>query len=301
MMGLVTEVPFQTYPQGFPADLVAAFIRQTGVTGVLGNQAASGTTIIAELGRQHVATGEPIVYTSADPVFQIAAHEAVVPIDTLYHWCHIAYDLVRPFGLSRVIARPFVGDWPEYRRTANRKDFTHPAPVPTTLDHLLAAGLEIVSVGKVASLFAERGVTRGYKIKDNADGVARTLEVMRRREGDLVFVNLVDFDSEYGHRRDPLGYARALEAFDRALPDLLAAQQPGDLLFLTADHGNDPTYKGTDHTREYVPLVAAGPGLLPVNLGTRTSFADLGATVAEFLGQPAASISGASFLDALRA
>jgi phosphopentomutase len=265
----------------FSAEMMEAFVRQAGLGGFW-QQGGVGHRDYQRAGQPPSGDGFPIVYTSADPVFQIAAHEKVIPIERLYELCAIAYELVRPYGLSRVIARPFIGEWPHYERTPHRKDFTHPAPEPTTLERLHGAGIRVASVGKVAQLFAERGVSEQHKTVDNRDGVHKILGCMQAREAQLVFSNLVDFDSEYGHRRDPQGYARALEAFDTSLEDLRAAQGEHDLMLLTADHGNDPTFRGTDHTREYVPLLAMGPRVRAVDLGTRTSFADLGATVAEF-------------------
>ena len=300
LMGLITEIPFRTYPNGFPDELMNAFIEATGIPGVLGNKKASGTVIIEELGREHIESGKPIIYTSADPVFQIAAHEDVISIERLYSLCETAYDLSVPNGLNRVIARPFIGEWPNFERTHRRKDFTVPPPSQTTLDTLAAAGVTIASVGKISQLFTGRGIASGVKTAGNADGIEQTLKLVRAREHDVVFTNLVDFDSKYGHRRNPPGYAAALEHFDEALPELLAALGPDDLMLLTADHGNDPTYKGTDHTREYVPVVAAGPWVNPGDLGTRLTFADLGATVADYLGRSDAAVAGTSFLAALR-
>ena len=299
LMGLITEEPFKTFPDGFPDEIIDAFITKTGVPGVLANRATSGTVIIKELGREHQETGKPIVYTSADPVFQIAAHEETIPIETLYEYCQIAYDIAVPYGLNRVIARPFVGTWPDYERTYRRRDFTVPPPGQTTLDQLADGGVSIVGVGKISQLYAGRGLSRVVKSKGNADGIEKTLECMKDRTEELVYTNLVDFDSKYGHRRNPEGYAAALQAFDEALPRLLEALGPQDLLILTADHGNDPTYRGTDHTREYVPVLAYGAWIEPGELGIRTSFADLGATVAAFLERPEASVSGTSFLDDL--
>lgn len=300
LMGLVTETPFGTFPDGFPEDMIAEFVEGSGVNGILGNRAASGTVIIKELGQQHVASGDPIVYTSADPVFQIAAHEDVISVERLYEICEIAYEIILPHGLNRVIARPFVGTWPNYERTHNRKDFTMPPPSSTTLDGLAERGISITGVGKIAQLYSGRGLADSVKTKGNQDGVKRTLELMRARTSPFVFTNLVDFDSKYGHRRNPEGYAAALEAFDAALPEILGAMGPEDLLLLTADHGNDPTFSGTDHTREYVPILAAGKWVASVDLGTRSSFCDVGATVADFLGLPDASVGGVSFLGALR-
>ena len=300
-MGLVLDKPFRTFPDGFPAPLIEAFTAAIGVEGVLGNVAASGTVIIEQLGAQHLETGLPIVYTSADPVFQIAAHEDVVPVETLYAWCEAAFEPCLAAGLSRVIARPFVGAPGAFSRTHNRRDFAMAPPRPTILDELAAAGRSTLGVGKIHSIYSGSGVAADVHTRDNAEGIAATLDAQRRREHDLVFTNLVDFDQSYGHRRDPDGYHRCLRAFDARLPELVAALGPDDLLIITADHGNDPTYPGTDHTREYVPLLALRPGQRPgIDLGTRATFADVGQTVAEFLGVPLRNPLGTSFLAALQ-
>ncbi|MFU8802832.1 MAG: phosphopentomutase [Bradymonadaceae bacterium] len=283
-VGIILDEPFKTFPDGFGPDILAPFIEKTGIDGVLGNKAASGTVILEELGREHMETGKPIVYTSADPVFQIAAHEDVVPLETLYEWCRIAYDIVIPKGQSRVIARPFTGEWPNFERTANRKDFTFPPPRETALDRLTAEGVHVTGVGKIGNIYAQKGINDDIHTKDNNEGVEQTLRCLGDRSG-LIFTNLVDFDAKYGHRRNPEGYARALEEFDAQVPALLDALHDGDLLLITADHGNDPTYPGTDHTREYVPIIALIKGQTPSrDLGTRATFADVGATVAEFFG-----------------
>lgn len=284
-VGCILDEPFQTFMEaGFPEDILAEFVTKTGCGGVLGNKAASGTVIIEELGREHERTKWPIVYTSADPVFQIAAHEEVIPLETLYRWCEIAYDIVIPRGLSRVIARPFVGTWPKYERTHNRKDYALPPPKETALDRLHAAGVPVTGIGKIASIYAQRGMTDDIHTRDNDDGVRATLACINDRSG-LIFTNLVDFDAKYGHRRNPQGYAGALEAFDAQLPEIVDALDDGDLLMITADHGNDPTYRGTDHTREYVPILALiKGGATGSPLGTRSSFADVGATLADFFG-----------------
>lgn len=282
-VGCILEEPFQTYMDGFPEDLLAAFVEAAGVGGVLGNTAASGTVIIEELGREHERTGWPIVYTSADPVFQIAAHEDVIPLERLYELCEIAYDLTVPArGLSRVIARPFVGEWPTYERTANRKDYALPPPKQTLLDRLVEEGVQVSGVGKIGNIYAHRGISDELHTASNDDGVEKTLSCMRDRRG-LIFTNLVDFDAKFGHRRNPKGYAEALKRFDAQLPEILETLDEGDLIVLTADHGNDPTYRGTDHTREYVPLltlIKGGPA--GRDLGTRRTFADVGATLAAF-------------------
>lgn len=283
-MGLILDEPFRTFPDGFGPEIVDPFVERTECGGVLGNKPESGTVIIEELGREHESSGEPIIYTSADPVFQIAAHTDVVPLERLYEWCEIAYDIVIPKGISRVIARPFVGEWPDYTRTSDRKDFACPPPSETVLDRLVEAGVEVTGVGKIGNIFSGEGLTDEIGTKNNDHGVDVTLDCMAERRG-LIFTNLVDFDSKYGHRRNPQGYAECLMEFDARLPELLDDLEDGDLLVLTADHGNDPTYTGTDHTREYVPLltwIKGGP--TGRNLGTRQTFADVGATLAEFFG-----------------
>lgn len=283
-VGIIPDQPFRTFPDGFDQEIIDEFCAAIGVDGVLGNKAASGTVIIEELGKEHEKTGQPIVYTSADPVFQIAAHEDVVPVETLYEWCEKAYDIVIPAGLSRVIARPFVGQWPDYERTSRRKDYTFPPPEETVLDFLQKAGVQTTGIGKIGNIFAHQGLDDEIKTKDNDDGVRVTLDCLADRSG-LIFTNLVDFDSKYGHRRNPQGYGEALMRFDDQLPVILQAMEDGDLLIITADHGNDPTYEGTDHTREYVPLMVYEKGG-PTGraLGTRASFADVGASVADFYG-----------------
>ncbi|MCB9507212.1 MAG: phosphopentomutase [Myxococcales bacterium] len=304
LMGLVPEVPFTTYPNGFPPSLIQPFLAAIGRQRVLGNEAASGTEILTRLGAEHVASGDPIVYTSADPVLQIAAHEDVVPLETLYRWCEVAFELAVPAGLSRVIARPFVGEAPIFSRTYNRKDFTLAPTAPTFLDDLAAAGVACTGVGKIASIYAHSGVATEIHTAGNAEGIEATLEALRARSAPFVFTNLVDFDMLFGHRRDPAGYARSLEEFDAALPALLAALRPDDLLMIVADHGNDPTYRGTDHTREYVPLLAYTERVSqgrtgPVDLGVRATFADVGRTVCDYFGVATTGTRGVSFLPEL--
>ena len=299
-VGLTMETPFRTFPQGFGQDILGPFCQKIGVDGVLGNIAASGTVIIQDLGREHIKTGKPIVYTSADPVFQIAAHEDVVPLHTLYAWCEAAYDIVIPQGLSRVIARPFVGQYPEFVRTSNRKDFALAPPGPTVLGALTKADIPVTGVGKISDIYAGQGITSSHKTKDNAHGMATTLTFIQDpAHAGLIFTNLVDFDSLFGHRRDPEGYAQALMDFDAWVPAFLDALRPHDLFIITADHGNDPTYKGTDHTREYVPLIAGikGSSSTPRDLGVRSTFADVGATIADHFGVHWPQ--GTSFLHAL--
>ena len=297
--GVVLERPFPTFPAGFPLEVIEAFERAIG-RGTLGNEVASGTEIIARLGNAHVASGKPIVYTSADSVFQIAAHEEVVPVPELYRMCEAAYRIVvEGLGVGRVIARPFVGPSGHYTRTANRHDYAMPSPRPTLLDVLANAGVPVFSVGKVADLFAGRGITRSRPTASDAAGVDGVLDVMQAEARGLIFVNLVDFDTQFGHRNDVAGYAANLERFDRRLPEILAALGPDDLLVLTADHGNDPTTPSTDHSREYVPLLAAGPKVgRGRDLGTRKTFADLGQTVASVFDVGPLE-HGSSFLEAL--
>jgi phosphopentomutase len=280
--GLRLERPFPTYPNGFPAEVLSAFSAATG-RAVLGNVAASGTDIIDRLGPEHQRTGAWIVYTSADSVFQVAAHEDVVPLEELYAACEKARaQLVAPHDVSRVIARPFVGEAGAYRRTKNRRDYSLAPPGETLLDALAAAGIPRAGVGKVDDLFAGRSL-RSRHTADNAEGIGAILEWLRGEQGGLLFANLVDFDTLYGHRNDPVGFARALREFDEALPAIRAALREDDLLFITADHGNDPTTGSSDHARENVPLLALGASARPVALGARATFADLGATVAEWL------------------
>jgi phosphopentomutase len=300
LAGLRIDRPFPTFPDGFPEQILAPFRQRTG-RGVLGNRAASGTEIIQELGDQHRQTGDLIVYTSADSVFQIAAHEETVPLDELDRICRIAREILDPWNVGRVIARPFVGARRgEYKRTYNRKDYAMPPPEPTLLDRLTGAGVPVIGVGKIPDIYCHRGIGEEVHTEGNADGMRRTRELMQRVERGLVFVNLVDFDSLYGHRRDPSGYYRCLREFDAELAQLATQVDPGrDLVIITADHGNDPTFPGTDHTREYVPLIAFGPApAAGVDLGVRDTFADVGATVAEVF-QVSAPAHGTSFLRAI--
>ncbi len=295
--GVHLDRPFPTYPQGFPAALVEEFARRTGRR-VLGNVVASGTAVLDTYGEVHQRTGDWIVYTSADSVFQIAAHEAVVPLAELYAACEAARAmLVAPHDVSRVIARPFVGVPGAWRRTANRRDLAIAPPAETLLDALAAAGIPRTGVGKVDDLFARRGLEGGHT-SDNAEGVARILDWVRAGPDGLLFANLVDFDQLFGHRNDVPGFHGALRAFDAALPELIAALRQDDLLFITADHGNDPTTPSTDHARECVPVLALGRSVVPGPIGRRSTFADLGATVAEWLGV-AFRGRGRSFLPAI--
>jgi phosphopentomutase len=300
MTGLITPTPFKTYLQGFPAALVKAFEERVGRK-VLGNKAASGTEIIKELGEEHLRTGSLILYTSGDSVFQIAAHEDLVPPDDLYRICRAGYELAcLQYGVCRVIARPFVGRTAQdFKRTPNRRDFPVPPHGKTLLDELAAAGFPVFAVGKIEDIFTGRGVSGAVHTKSDSDGVDQTLAAMREVDRGLVFTNLVDFDTLYGHRNDVAGFAGNLEGLDRRVPEILAALRPDDVFVLTADHGCDPSDTSTDHTREHVPLLLAGPRV-PAGcaLGVRESFADLGATLAENFGVgPLAA--GESFLEVL--
>ncbi len=288
---------FTARKDSFPPALLADLVREAGLPGVLGNCHASGTSIIEALGEAHIASGKPIVYTSADSVFQVAAHEQHFGLQRLYDICAIARRLLEPWNIGRVIARPFTGERPgEFRRTANRRDLAVPPPADTVLDALVAAGGEVWSIGKIADIFAHRGISRQIKADGNAALAEATLAALAEApDNSIVFTNFVDFDTLYGHRRDPLGYAAALEAFDARLPAIEAALGTHDLLVLTADHGCDPTWPGSDHTREYVPVLARGAGLAAGSLGRRESFADIGASVAQLLGLPAPAY-GRSFL-----
>ena len=295
MVGVVLQKGFTTFPKGFPPELMQEWLRLSGAPGYLGNKTASGTEIIEELGREHLATGWPIVYTSADSVFQIAAHEQRVPLATLYHWCEAARTVGKKYGIARVIARPFVGEPGKFVRTYDRRDFSQPPPPGTVLDLLAQAGVQIVGVGKIPDIYDGRGISRSVHTEGNADGLRKTEELLGDLGTSLLFVNLVDTDMLYGHRRDPAGYARAMEEIDRALPGIASALRSDDVLVITADHGNDPTFPGSDHTREKVPVLAYSPRRVQGNpLGVRESFADLGATAAEYFGVKAPR--GRSFL-----
>ena len=294
--GVISPKPLPTYPEGFPREILEQFSRRTG-RGVLCNKPYSGTQVILDYGREHEKTGALIVYTSADSVFQVAAHEEVVPLEELYRDCAIAREILTgDHGVGRVIARPFVGSWPDYVRTANRHDFSLEPPAPTLLDHVKAAGLASIGVGKINDIFAGRGITEFVRTKSNDDGMDRTLEYAGKDFSGLCFVNLVDFDMVYGHRNNAPGYAEALNQFDRRLGELMPLLREGDLLIITADHGCDPSTPSTDHSREHVPMVAWGPGVKAgANLGTRDTYAHIAATVADYLGaEPPAA--GKSFL-----
>jgi len=341
LMGIITDRPFPTYPNGFPDELIAEFERRIGRK-TIGNKAASGTAIIEELGEEHVRTGWPIVYTSADSVFQIAAHEQVIPVDQLYEMCRIARELLTyPHNVQRVIARPFINNpdyagqdtspdasggfltrsnqaethedasggfltrsnqaevaaapTPRYVRTGNRRDFSLSPPSDTLLDYIVRAGREVIAIGKIEDIFSGRGISHSNHTTNNADSIAAVIEAIRSGSGALILANLVDFDMLYGHRNDPAGYARALMDFDAALPQVISAMREADVLFITADHGCDPTTPSTDHSREYVPLLVYGKRIARgIDLGTRSCFADLAATISEMLHIPA-WLPGTSF------
>ncbi|MDX1582084.1 MAG: phosphopentomutase [Thermoanaerobaculia bacterium] len=301
MMGLITDEPFRTYPEGFPPEVIEEFERRIGRK-TLGNRPASGTVIIEELGREHIDTGKPIVYTSGDSVFQVAAHEDVIPIEELRRICEIARALMRgEHNVGRIIARPFVGEPGNLKRTANRKDFSVPPPSETYLDRIRRGGKRVAAIGKIADIFDRIGIDDEIRSESNSDGMRITTELtVRDDSADLIFTNLVDFDSKYGHRNDPAGYGRALETFDAELASFLEVLREDDLLFITADHGCDPSDESTDHTREYVPLIVAGPRIgHQISLGIRPLFADLGATVANYLGADRTGMPGESLLPRL--
>ena len=277
---------FHNKQQSFPPELITELCQRTGVAGILGNCHASGTDILVKLGDEHVKSGMPICYTSADSVFQVAAHEEHFGLDKLYHFCEVARELLDSYNIGRVIARPFLGDSAQnYARTGNRKDYSVLPPAPTLLDKLTQAGGTVVSIGKIADIYAHQGISKAVKANGLAALVDKTLEEYAKApDRSLIFTNLVDFDQNYGHRRDPIGYGEALEYFDSRLPEITAALDENSVLLMTADHGCDPTWVGTEHTREYVPVLFSGPQVAPVNLAERQSFADMGQTLAEFFG-----------------
>ncbi|MBO5242448.1 MAG: phosphopentomutase [Lachnospiraceae bacterium] len=294
--GLVSQTPLPTYPDGFPKEVLDAFSEKTG-RGVLCNKPYSGTEVIKVYGDEHVKTGDLIVYTSADSVFQIAAHEDVVPVEQLYEYCRIAREiLVGKHGVGRVIARPFVGENGNYTRTPRRHDFSLVPPEKTMLSHLSEAGKDVIAVGKIYDIFAGAGITEHTYTSGNAEGIEKTLEYLKKDFEGLCFINLVDYDMLYGHRNDIDGYAKALAFFDEKLPQIMAGMKEEDMLIITADHGCDPGYTvSTDHSREYTPCLMYGKNVTPENLGTRETFADIGATVLSYLGVPG-EIKGSSML-----
>jgi phosphopentomutase len=300
-VGKVLSDPLPVYPNGFPPEVIEPFEAYVGKK-VLCNRPASGTEVIKELGELHMQTGRPIVYTSADSVFQIAAHESVVPVETLYDWCQYARDqiLTGKHAVGRVIARPFEGTPGSFRRTHNRKDFSLQFG-ETVLNHVVDAGYPVCGIGKIYDIYGGSGITEGIHTENNEDGMTKLIQRMDVQDRGMIYANLVDFDALYGHRNDPVGFARAVEAFDKRLPELFAKLRPGDVLCITADHGCDPTTPGTDHTREWVPLLIWHSGMTrAVSLGDRQTFADVGATVAEFFGVPGPEV-GTSFFSELGA
>lgn len=300
LMGLVTKRPFPVYPQGFPQEVIEEFEKAIGCR-ILGNKVASGTEIIAELGEEHVKTGYPIVYTSADSVFQIAAHEEVIPLAELYRICQVARDMLKgKHGVARVIARPFRGKSGNFERTENRHDYSLEPPGVTVLDVLVRNGRETTGIGKIKDIFAGRGINHHIPSRNNTEGIRSIIEAIDSDVRGLVFANLVDFDMKWGHRNDPEGYALALEEVDQAIPDMINRLRDGDILVFTADHGCDPTTPSTDHSREYVPLLVTGKQVAAgTNLGVRESFADLGKTITDLLGVPGDALPGKSFASCL--
>ncbi|MGI8919972.1 MAG: phosphopentomutase [Pyrinomonadaceae bacterium] len=286
MAGIILDQAFPTYPNGFPASVIDHFIRETGVPGILGNLPASGTEIIKDLGAEHVRTGKPIVYTSGDSVFQIAAHEEVIPLPKLYGICETARRLLSgEHEVGRVIARPFLGETGAFYRTENRHDYAVPPPRENLLVTLADEDLDVVCIGKIASIYDSNGVTQDLTAKNNQQSIDQTIKSLQQESRGLIFSNLVDFDMLYGHRRDTEGFARALEHFDAHLPEIEAAMRSDDVIMITADHGNDPTFPGSDHTREYAPLLVYGKSARAgVNLGSRASLADIGQTIADNFG-----------------
>ncbi len=300
MAGIILERAFPTYPDGFPSSVLDRFVREADVPGILGNIPASGTEIIKVLGEEHVATGKPIVYTSADSVFQIAAHEEVIPLGRLYQMCEVARRILDgEHKVGRVIARPFLGQPGAFYRTENRHDYAVPPPRENLLPALADADLDVVCIGKIASIYDSLGVTQDLTAKNNEQSISQTLRALEEPTNGLIFSNLVDFDMLYGHRRDTEGYAKALEHFDTRLPEIESVMRNDDLMIITADHGNDPTFRGSDHTREYAPLLVFGKSAHPgINLGTRPSLADIGQTIAENFGLRLTA--GESFLSVLQ-
>ena len=297
--GVVSDSPMPTYPDGFPSEILDEFSKKTG-RGVLCNKPYSGTKVIADYGEEHIKTGDLIVYTSADSVFQIAAHEDIVPPETLYEYCRMAREiLVGDHAVGRVIARPFVGNYPDFTRTSNRHDFSVEPPKETLLDAIKSANKTVYAVGKIFDIFAGKGVTQKVFTTSNLDGIEKTLKALDTDFNGLCFINLVDFDMLYGHRQDINGYAKALTEFDRYLPEITTKMRDDDILVITADHGCDPGDDSTDHTREYTPLIVYGKSVKPINLGTRKTFADIAATVADYLDVDF-KCDGESFLDIIK-
>lgn len=301
--GYVKEKPFTTYPNGFPTALIEEFKKETGVTGIIGNVRGSGTELLKQYGEEHLKTGYPIIYTSADSVFQIAAHENIVPVETLYHWCHIARKLAdKPeYNIGTIIARPFVGDNKNnFVRTYHRRDYEASTFGRTMLDVLQENGKQVIAIGKIEDLFGGRGITKAIHTEGNSDGIYKTIEEIKNPTEGLIFTNLVDFDMLYGHRNDIVGYQKALEYFDAQLPKIMQELLQDDILIITADHGNDPSTPSTDHSREYTPILVYGKGLKQgVELGVRKTYADISATVLEYFGLPTLPW-GTSFLQEIQ-
>ena len=293
--GVILEKPLNTYPQGFSKEIIDEFIKRANIKGILGNVVASGTQIIEDLGEEHVKTGYPIIYTSADSVFQIAAHEDIIPVEKLYEMCQIARDmLVNEWAVGRVIARPFIGEAPNFKRTSNRRDYALDPFNKTMLEYLKEENLEVAAVGKIEDIYNGKGITCAVHTKSNMDGVDKTLDYIK--EG-LIFTNLVDFDMLYGHRNDPSGYGKALEEFDNRLQEIYSKMTDEDILIITADHGCDPTTSSTDHSREHIPVIVYGKHVKPgVNIGTRETFADIGKTILDFFNVKN-ELVGKSFLN----
>ena len=296
--GVILEEPLNTYPQGFSDDIINEFKKRANIEGILGNIVASGTQIIEDLGEEHVKTGYPIIYTSADSVFQIAAHEDVIPVEKLYEMCEIARNmLVDKWAVGRVIARPFIGEAPNFKRTSNRRDYALDPFNKTMLEYLKDANYEVAAVGKIEDIYNKKGITSAVHTKSNMDGVDKTLEYMDTVKEGLIFTNLVDFDMLYGHRNDPAGYGKALEDFDNRLQEIYSKMDEEDILIITADHGCDPTTSSTDHSREHIPVLVYGKNVKPgVNIGTRETFADIGKTIVDFFNVQN-ELVGKSFLN----
>jgi len=296
MAGIILKEPLPTYPNGFPDEVISEFERRIG-TRILGNKPASGTKIIEDLGDDHIKTGYPIVYTSADSVFQIAAHEDIIPLEKLYEICMTARGILTGnHSVSRVIARPFSGEKGSYKRTEHRKDFSLKPPRPTILDFIKNAGYKVKGVGKIEDIFANEGLTDSVHTTNNKQGIEQIISYTKERFDGIIFANLVDFDMLYGHRNDVIGYGMALEEFDSSIPEIIEAMDQNDVLIITADHGCDPTTESTDHSREYIPILVYGNNIKPINIGTRSSFSDIGKTICDIL-EVEADVDGQSFKD----
>lgn len=301
MIGIYSKEKFPTYPNGFPKEIIEEFCKKAGVQGVLGNEVASGTEIISRLGAEHIRTKKPIIYTSADSVFQIACHEDVFAPEELYRLCEIARELLQgKHGVARVIARPFVGNNEGYTRTSNRRDFSLRPTERNLLSYMKKSGYDVIGIGKIEDIFAGVGITEAVHTRDNQDGIDKTIEYMKKDNEGIIFTNLVEFDSKWGHRNDYIGYAKGLEEFDERLPEIISELKKEDILIINADHGCDPTTKGTDHTREYIPILLYGDSIKEsINIGERKTFADIGATIAHYFGVDKLDI-GESFLEEIR-